>query len=45
MVSKQETRISHSEFWKIMDKWYNTDLFEKDSHGVWHAKFKVGESE
>ena len=39
------TRISHSEFWKIMDKWYNTDLFEKDSHGVWHAKFKVGESE
>ena len=39
------TRISHSEFWKIMDNWYNTDLFEKDSHGVWHPKFKVGESE
>ena len=39
------TRISHSEFWKIMDNWYNRDLFEKDSHGVWHPKFKVGESE
>jgi len=25
-----------------MDKWYNTDLFEQDKDGVWHAKFKVG---
>jgi N-acetyl sugar amidotransferase len=35
-------RISHKEFWKIMDKWYNHDLFEQDDHGVWHPKFKVG---
>ena len=36
------TKISHSEFWKIMDKWYNRDLFEQDRDGVWHPKFKVG---
>ena len=37
------TKISLSEFWKIMDKWYNRDLFEQDVDGVWHPKFKVGE--
>ena len=37
------TKISLSEFWKIMDKWYNRDLFEQDKDGVWHPKFKVGE--
>ena len=37
------TKISLSEFWKIMDKWYNRDLFEQDQDGVWHPKFKVGE--
>ena len=37
------TNISLSEFWKIMDKWYNRDLFEQDKDGVWHPKFKVGE--
>lgn len=36
------TRISHREFWEIMDKWYNSDLFEQDRDGVWHEKFKVG---
>jgi N-acetyl sugar amidotransferase len=35
-------QISHREFWQIMDKWYNRDLFEQDSDGVWHPKFKVG---
>ncbi len=35
-------RISPREFWGIMDKWYNPELFEKDLDGVWHPKFKVG---
>ena len=38
------TRISHNDFWKIVDKWYNRDLFEQDRDGVWHPKFKVGTS-
>ena len=29
-------------FWKIMDKWYNQELFEQDRDEVWHKKFKVG---
>jgi len=37
------TRMNHREFWQIMDKWYNPDLFEKDEDGVWHPKFKVGQ--
>ena len=36
------THLSINEFWKIMDKWYNTELFEKDRDGIWHPKFKVG---
>ena len=36
------TRMSHKEFWKTMDKWYNPELFEQDRDGVWHKKFKVG---
>ena len=36
------TGMSKVEFWKSMDKWYNRDLFEQDSDGVWHPKFKVG---
>ena len=36
------TRISKKEFYEILDKWYNPELFEKDSYGVWHPKFKVG---
>ena len=36
------TRMSRREFYEILDKWYNTELFEKDGHDVWHAKFKVG---
>ena len=30
------------EFWKIMDKWYNEELFEQDEDRIWHPKFKVG---
>ena len=37
------TRMSIDEFYRILDKWYNTDLFQQDEHGVWHRKFKVGE--
>ena len=33
------TKMSTSEFYKILDKWYNRDLFEQDSHGIWHKKF------
>ncbi|MCV0399633.1 MAG: N-acetyl sugar amidotransferase [Nitrosarchaeum sp.] len=36
------TGLSKKEFWDIMDKWYNRDLFEQDNDGVWHPKFKVG---
>ena len=36
------THLSIDEFWKIMDKWYNTELFEKDRDGIWRPKFKVG---
>jgi hypothetical protein len=36
------TEISIHEFWKIMDKWYNTELFEQDKDGIWHEKFEVG---
>ena len=36
------TRIKPNEFWKIMDKWYNRELFEQDQDGVWHPKFEVG---
>jgi hypothetical protein len=34
--------MTKKDFWKVMDKWYNTDLFEQDKDGVWHEKFKVG---
>ena len=36
------TRMPINEFYRILDKWYNTDLFEQDSHGIWHKKFQVG---
>jgi len=34
--------ISIPYFWKIVDKWYNTELFERDYDGLWRPKFKVG---
>ena len=36
------TRISTREFFEVLEKWYNTELFEQDSDGIWHPKFKVG---
>lgn len=30
--------ISHKDFWTIIDKWYNRDLFEKDRFGIWRLK-------
>jgi len=35
-------KIPPREFWKIMDKWYNKELFEQDTDGVWHPRFQVG---
>ena len=37
------TKMSQHEFWMIMDKWYNKDLFSQDNHGVWNPNFKVGQ--
>ena len=36
------TRMSYSDFWHTVDKWYNPKLFDKDNDGIWHPKFKVG---
>lgn len=36
------TKMEPREFWRIMDKWYNKDLFYQDRDGVWHEKFEVG---
>ena len=38
----QYTGMTPREFWRIMDKWYNRDLFYQDRDGVWHEKFEVG---
>ena len=35
-------KMDIQEFWHIMDKWYNKELFEQDIDGLWHPKFKVG---
>ena len=32
---------SEAEFLRIVDKWYNPDLFEKDTYGVWRLKHPV----
>jgi len=36
------TNMNFHEFWSIMDKWYNRNLFEQDQNGVWFEKFEVG---
>jgi len=36
------TNISVKEFYEILDKWYNTELFEQDADKIWHEKFKIG---
>jgi len=35
--------ITVEEFWEVVDKFVNKDLFEKDEQGKWQRKFKVGE--
>ncbi len=30
------------EFYGVLDKWYNPNLFYQDSFGLWHEKFDVG---
>jgi N-acetyl sugar amidotransferase len=37
------THLDIEQFWKIMDRWYNHDLFEQDEHSIWNPKFKVGQ--
>jgi hypothetical protein len=34
--------MSYKEFWQVLDKWYNTELFEKGDDGIWYPKFEVG---
>jgi hypothetical protein len=34
--------ITKEEFWNTVDKYVNKKLFEKDVHGKWVPKFKVG---
>lgn len=34
--------ISEEIFWETIDKYVNTNLFEKNSEGTWIPKFKVG---
>ncbi|MHA1344069.1 MAG: N-acetyl sugar amidotransferase, partial [Promethearchaeota archaeon] len=36
---------SISEFWQIVDKHYNRDIFEKDRHGQWKLKNPIWEQE
>jgi len=36
------TGIKPREFYSIMDKWYNLDLFYQDEWGIWHERFDVG---
>jgi N-acetyl sugar amidotransferase len=36
------TGMRPPEFWNIMDKWYNPELFYQDQWGIWHEKFEVG---
>lgn len=35
--------ITTKEFWDVVDRYVNRDLFEKDSDGKWIPKFRVGE--
>ena len=35
------TGMTPEEFWKIADKWYNPELFEKTRFGIWKEKFNL----
>ena len=30
------------EFYDVLDKWYNKELFIQDQDKIWHEKFEVG---
>lgn len=34
---------SESEFWNIIEKFYNTELFKKDQYGKWRLKNPIWE--
>ena len=34
---------AESEFWAILDKFYNRDLFEKNEYGEWQLKHPIWE--
>ena len=36
--------ITLEEFWKVVDKYVNKELFKKDENGKWTSKFKIGEN-
>lgn len=36
--------ISKEEFWRVVDKFVNRELFKKDENGKWQPKFKIGEN-
>lgn len=35
---------SISEFWSIVDRFYNKDLFEKDQYGIWRLKRAISDA-
>ena len=35
-------QITVNEFWNVVDKYVNKELFKKDENGTWVPKFKVG---
>ena len=39
------TGYSATEFYEIIDRWYNTDIFYKDEYGVWKLKKEIGSTE
>ena len=34
--------ITKEEFWEVVDRFVNRDLFEKNAKGQWVPKFEVG---
>lgn len=36
--------ITEKEFWEVVDKFVNKNLFEKNKNGKWIPKFKIGEN-
>lgn len=39
------TGYTEQELWAIVDKWYNTDLFEKNEQGIWQLKYPIWEEQ